>query len=521
MNPESTRREFLLGGTAAAAGLVAAGTTGAARGDEPPAKDKDGHDHKHHDDKDYPRDHPGPGGPVGSATDRGKLVPGLRGAGELPVPVETPDLPKLPWKMVDGVKEFHLVARHMRREFLPDQWFDVWGYNDSMPGPTIEAVEGDKVRIVVHNELPESTSMHWHGLEVPIAMDGVPGVTQDPIKPGETFTYEFELRQNGTYFYHTHGAMQEALGLVGLFIIHPKSAWTPPVDRDFGLILQEWAILPGASVTNTMSMEFNVFTINGRSAPYITPLVVRLGDRVRIRMVNFSVIDHHPMHLHGLTFWITGTEAGRIPETAWIPRNNVLVGVAQAADIEFIANNPGDWIMHCHMFHHMMNFMSSMVGPMGGHPRRGMQAGGSMATGMGMITRGPALSEEFGARLGRGTGEQTGPERAVGNGHKMDGGKGQEGGHAGHGGAGKKVPGTPQDMFDMIDYPEAELKKLNKPETRGMRRDWFKGVEGLMTVVRVLPPELYDKVVSGKGDVPPGASVPGAGPGGKHEGHKH
>jgi hypothetical protein len=164
-----------------------------------------------------------------------------------------------------------------------------------------------------------------------------------------------------------------------------------------------------------------------------------------------------------------------------------------------------------------MNFMSSMVGPMGGHPIKGMRAGGSMATGMGMITQGPALSEEFGARLGRGTGEQTSPERAVGNGPKMDGGQGQ---HAGHGDAGKKVPGSPQDMFDMIEYSEAELKKLNKPETRGMRRDWFKGVEGLMTVIRVLPPELYDNVASGKGDVPPGASVPGAVSGEKHEGHR-
>jgi FtsP/CotA-like multicopper oxidase with cupredoxin domain len=313
-----------------------------------------------------PQEHGGHAGPVGSTSDRGKLVAGRRKAGEQPDSVETPDIPKLPWTIKDGVKAFHLTAEYMKREFLPGQWFDVWGYNGSMPGPTIEAVEGDKVRIIVHNRLPEPTSMHWHGLEVPIAMNGVPGVTQDPIPPGNSFTYEFALHQNGTYFYHTHEEMKEALGLVGLFIIHPKAAWAPSVDRDFGLILQEWAILPGASVTNTMSMEFNVFTINGRSAPYITPMVVRLGDRVRICLVNFSVIDHHPMHLHGLTFWITSTEAGRISEAAWIPRNNVLVGVAQAADIEFVANNPGDWVMHCHMFHHMMNFMSSMVGPMGG-----------------------------------------------------------------------------------------------------------------------------------------------------------
>ncbi|CAN0323885.1 unnamed protein product, partial [Phaeothamnion confervicola] len=352
-----------------------------------------------------------------------KLTPGRRKSGEPPVPVEHPDIGKLPWKLVNGAKEFHLYARHMKREFLPDQWFDVWGYggepDGSMPGPTIEVVEGDKVRIVVHNELPEPTSMHWHGIDVPNAMDGVIGLNQDAIPPGGTFTYEFELRQNGTFFYHTHVAMQQAMGMVGLFIIHPKAAWDPPVDRDFALILQEWAILPGASVTNTMSMEFNLFTINGRAAPYVTPMVVRQGDRVRIRFVNFSVIDHHPMHFHGMTFWVTGTEAGRLPVTAWVPRNNVLVGVAQAYDIEFVAWNPGDWMLHCHMFHHMMNFMSSMVGPMGGHTRTGPQAGGSMATGMGMLTRGPALNPEFGASLGRGTGEQTGTDRAVGTGPMM------------------------------------------------------------------------------------------------------
>ena len=510
MSTESDRRKFLLGGAALAGGL-AAGSADAQ--DKPPAKD----------------DHAGHGG----ANDRGKLTPGRRQPGDPPVPVECPDLPKLFWEMKDGVKEFHLRSHHLKREFLPDQWFDVWGYNNSMPGPTIEVTEGDRVRIVVHNELPEPTIVHWHGLEVPIAMDGVEFLTQDPIPPGGTFAYEFTLRQNGTFAYHTHVAMQQGMGLVGLFIVHPKAAHSPPVDRDFALVIQEWAILPGSTVHNTMSMEFNLFTLNGRAAPYVTPMVVRQGDRVRIRFFNFSAIDHHPMHLHGLTFWITGTEAGRIPDTAWIPSNNVLVAVAQARDIEFVANNPGDWVFHCHMFHHMMNFMSSMVGPMGGHTVRGMPAGTGMGTSMGMLTRGPALNPEFGAALGRGTGENTGTDRAVGNGPQpgqagmpampgMPGGQPKGGGHEGHGGPAKAVPGFPQSMGDMVMYTPAQIQKLSKPETRGMRNGWFQGVEGLMTVVRVLPPDLYDKVVSGKGEVAPGASVPGAGPGkagGGHEGH--
>lgn len=535
MNADSDRRNFLLGGTALTGGFLA-GTTAAQ--DQPPAK---GDPHAGH----------GGGGTNYGPTDpgdRGKLTPGRRKSGEPPVPVEHPDIGKLPWKMVNGAKEFHLYARHMKWEFLPDQWFDVWGYGGkpgpkggssmpdmpgmtaetegSMPGPTIEVVEGDKVRIIVHNELPEATTVHWHGLDVPAAMDGVMVLTQDPIPPGGMFTYEFVLRQNGTFFYHTHVAMQQAMGLVGLFIVHPKAAWDPPVDRDFALILQEWAILPGASVTNTMSMEFNIFTTNGRAAPYITPMVVRQGDRVRIRLVNFSVIDHHPMHFHGMTFWITGTEGGRLPVTAWIPRNNVLVGVAQAYDIEFVAWNPGDWVLHCHMFHHMMNFMSSMAGSMGGGAMKGMPAGGSMATGMGMLTRGPALNPELGGTLGRGTGENTGTDRAVGNGPMMGAQPGMPampgmagGQPGGHGGAGGAVPGFPQEMSAMVSYSPAELKKLLKPETRGMRNGWAADVEGLTTLVRVLPPELYDKVVSGKGEVPPGASVPGAGPGKAGSGH--
>jgi FtsP/CotA-like multicopper oxidase with cupredoxin domain len=546
MHPETHRKRFFLGivlvGILATAGILLLGTVLPAHSEEQPDNKKEEAAQPEH------YQHAAAKVDVGSAKDRGKLMPGFRAAGLEPVPVEVPDgAPKLPWKMVDGAKEFHLIAEPVKCEVLPDVWIDAWGYNGSTPGPMIEAVEGDKVRIIVHNKLPEPTIMHWHGIDVPNAMDGVEGLLQDPIKPGESFTYEFTLKQNGTFFYHTHVAMQQGMGMVGLFIIHPKVAHDPPVDRDIALIIQEWAILPGSTVHNTMSMEFNLFTLNGRAAPYITPLVIKQGERVRIRFVNFSAIDHHPMHLHGMQFWITGTEAGRIPDTAWIPSNNVLVAVAQARDIEFLADNPGDWVLHCHMFHHMMNFMSSMVGRMGGDSMKGMPPGGSMATGMGMITRGPALSPEFGASLGRGTGEQTGSDRTVGNGPKMDpemnmghktddtmtmdpqmkmdsnsddkmkmnetmaNGKDT---HGGHGGAAKNVLGFPQSMAGMTMYSDKEIEKLNNRwQTRGMRERWFEGVEGLMTVVRVLPEELYEQVVSGKGNIETGASVPNGGPG--------
>jgi FtsP/CotA-like multicopper oxidase with cupredoxin domain len=521
MEQNTTRRDFIRNTTLAAGILTTSGAANHATAE--PAQPSSN-------DKEYPRDHPGPGGPLGSATDRGKMVPGLRKPSEPPVPVITPDLPKLTPVIKDGVKEFYLHAAHTRREFLPDAWMDVWGFNDCMPGPTIEVTDGERVRIVMHNMLPEPTILHLHGLEVPNRIDGVHGVTQEAVRPGEKVVYDFTLHQNGTYFYHSHGPMQEGLGMAGLFIIHPRSAHQPVVDHDFALMIQEWAILPQSTIPNVTSMEFNWFTLNGRSAPYITPLLVRLGSRVRIRFVNMSPIDHHPMHLHGHTFWITGTEGGRIPETAWIPSNNVLVGVAQAREVEFIANNPGDWVLHCHMFHHMMNHMAVMVGPMSGDSRGGMKAGMNGPAGMGMTQSGPALSRENGPSLGRGMGENTGIERAVPtmplNMEPKKHGPGGHQGHEGHAGHGttdaRKVPGYPADMMDMMGmYTEAELKKINKPETRGMRRGWFAGIEALHTIVRVLPSELYDKVVSGNGEIEPGASVPGGGPGEMPRGHEH
>jgi manganese oxidase len=517
MESETTRRTFLQAGSLAASGLLAAES--AAIGAQAEAHQE----HAHATDTDLPRDRPGAGGPIGSPTDRGRLVAGLRRAGAPPVEVTVPDLPaKLPWTMVGGVKEFHLHCMSVKREFLPDLHMDVWGFNGSMPGPTIEAVQGDRVRLIVHNELPESTAVHWHGLEMPVRFDGVPGLTQAPIRPGETYAYEFTLHQNGTFFYHSHDAMQEGIGMVGLFIVHPKEAHEPRVDRDFALLSQEWAVLPGATIPNTMSMEFNLFTFNGRSGPYVTPLVCKLGERVRIRFINFSAIDHHPFHIHGVTFWVTGTEGGRIPPSAWIPGNTVLVGVAQVREIEFIANNIGDWPLHCHMFHHMMNFMSTMIGPMGGDTMEGMKAGLSSTGGMGIATGGPALSAEaFGPSMGRSMGEQISQDRAVGNMSAMPAAMNMAG-HRAHDRGGRRVPGSPAGMLDMpVLWTSEQIKKLNKRETRGMRDDWYTGVEGLFTVVRILPPDLFEQVMSGQGDVAPGVSIPGGEsgpmtPGGHH-----
>jgi hypothetical protein len=385
---------------------------------------------------------------------------------------------------------------------------DAWGYNGSVPGPTIEVNEGDRVRIIFHNKLPEATTPHWHGLEVPMEMDGTPAISQPLIYPGESFTYEFTLNQNGTFFYHSHMAMQEMLGMIGFFIIHPKKPHLPRVDRDFGIILQEWALLPNNTVPNTLSMEFNWLTFNGKSGPDTTPLLVKQGERVRIRMVNMGM-DHHPIHLHGTQFFVTGTEGGRIPESGWYPGNTVLVGVAQARDIEFEAKYLGDWMLHCHLPHHMMNQMVSMVGPMA-HGTKGMKTGKGMEEGMGMIKKGNALSDELGPGLGRGMG-MTASERETSNlaGQKAvqpqtyicpmhEDVKSAKPGKCPKCGMAlvptsigtKRVKGYPQDMWMPMD------EAVNKPETYGMAKDWSAATMGMMTYVRVLTPEMYDKVMA-------------------------
>ena len=400
-----------------------------------------------------------------------------------PVAVETPDLPRMSYELDGEVKVFHITAEPVRTEFVPGRVVDAWGFNGSMPGPTIAVNQGDRVRFVVENRLPELFSMHWHGLEVPIEMDGVPGVTQDPIAPGDRFTYEFTLHQHGTFFYHSHMAMQEMIGMIGLFVIHPTDAYQPCVDRDFGLIFQEWAILPNNTVPNTLSMEFNWLTINGKAGPATTPLLVKQGERVRIRMVNLGM-DHHPIHLHGNTFVTVATEGGRIPEGAWQPGNTVLLGVAQARDVEFKASSLGDWMLHCHLPHHMMNQMASMVGPMHGHD--GMLTGRGMPEGMGMVRQGQALADELGPSLGRAVGVGAEQERPVTN-APLTGQPAMA--HQPAAMAGKDVvPGFPQDMFMAMDAEVA------KPETLGMRPTWSGGVMGMMTLVRVLTPERFDEI---------------------------
>jgi FtsP/CotA-like multicopper oxidase with cupredoxin domain len=273
-------------------------------------------------------------------------------------PVRTLNGWTLPYKLKNGVKEFHLVAEEFEHEFAPGCRAKVWGYNGSTPGPTIEAVEGDRVRILVTNRLREHTTIHWHGMILPSGMDGIGGLSQPSIQPGETFAYEFTLRQHGTHMYHPHAdeMVQMALGMMGMFIIHPRAGEQVRVDRDYCFLLHNWALHPGTWRPDPMVMQdFDLWTFNSKVFPAIDPLVARTGERVRVRVGNLSMWNH-PIHMHGVEYLVTGSDGGRWPRSQWRREVTEVIGVGQARDIEFTAV-PGDWALHCHMSHHTMNAM--------------------------------------------------------------------------------------------------------------------------------------------------------------------
>jgi len=292
------------------------------------------------------------------ATPTPRARPGVSRGGQLGV--TTPNGGSLPLREVNGVKVGHLVVSEFEHEFAPGLRVRAWGYNGSTPGPTIEAVEGERLRLYVTNRLPEPTTVHWHGIILPNGMDGVSALTQRAIPPGETWVYEFDLRQSGTFMYHSHydEMTQIALGCVGMIVVHPRRPQGPQVDRDFVLMSHEWKVDVGTSRPDANEMtDFNVLTFNGKIFPATEPLIVGTGERVRIRLGNLGPMSHHPIHIHGLYFEEVATDGGEIPISARRPETTCLVPVGATRTIEFVATEPGDWAMHCHMTHHGMSQM--------------------------------------------------------------------------------------------------------------------------------------------------------------------
>lgn len=305
--------------------------------------------------------------------------------------------------------------------------------------------------------------------------------------------------------------------MLGGFVIHPKTPYTPHVEKDYLFALQEYAVLPNSTIPNSMNMEYNWLTFNGKAGPASTPLVIRQGERVRIRFINMGM-DHHPIHLHGFTFWETGREVARQQQSAWTRGNTVLVGVAQAKDVEFVADRVGDWMLHCHLPHHMMNQMSSNVGPMT-RVGRGMQAGASMEEGMGMLRDGHATSDNRAPSLGRGLGVGSTTETAMANGPisrtEVDKAMANMPGMNHSSMQAMQMPSLPANADQVPLFPQdafmegpmmATHKEVDKPETHGLPPGWSGFVGGMMTLVRVLSPDQYEKIMTLKAQQKGGAA---------------
>jgi FtsP/CotA-like multicopper oxidase with cupredoxin domain len=297
-------------------------------------------------------------------------------AGKFARKLVVPNGSLLPWKIVDGVKVFHLRAEPVKHQIAPGLDITAWGYNGSTPGPVIEGTEGDRVRVYVTNGLPEGTSVHWHGILVPHGQDGVAGLTQTGIDPGKTFKYEFVLDRAGTFMYHPHldEMTQIALGMMGMIVVHPKAGERRRV-RDYALMSHEMMIPIGSARPNPLAMnDFNVLTFNGKAFPGTAPILAETGDLVRIRLANLGPMDSHPIHLHGHHFEVVATDGGPVPPSARRPDTTVLVPVGSTRTIEFIARAPGDWAFHCHMTHHVMNQMGHDVANVIGADMSGVDA---------------------------------------------------------------------------------------------------------------------------------------------------
>ncbi|PLR82240.1 copper oxidase [Bacillus canaveralius] len=280
--------------------------------------------------------------------------------------------------------EFTLVAKEANHQLNKETSVNAWTFNGSVPGSQIRVTEGEQVKITLKNELPDPVSIHWHGIRVPNEMDGIPGVTQNAVQPGESFTYEFTAADPGTYMYHTH---QEAVnqldkGLYGSFIVEPKEK---TYDRDYSLMLDEWMSNPEESASSMSGMEhgnmsgmdhsnmsgmdssgqssgdssqngqamghnmanYDIFTINGKSGDLIEPLTVKEGEKVRIRLANIGFLSHK-IHLHGHNFKVVAIDGQELNEPQELKDQLIAIAPGERYDIEFTADNPGEWYLECH-----------------------------------------------------------------------------------------------------------------------------------------------------------------------------
>jgi manganese oxidase len=283
--------------------------------------------------------HPAPGAPAPSARDRSEEMDREHEAGVKAFPARTEGKGNqlLRPSLQNGVKVFELTASELKWEVAPGQRVSAMAYNGQVPGPMIRVKEGDRVRVVLKNELSESTAVHFHGLELPIDQDGVPFITQPPIKPGETYTYEFTVPNSGSHMYHSHhnAAKQVGLGLLGAFIVDPKDPRPlERADRDYTIILNDGA---------------HGYTCNGKGFPATEPLTAKLGETIRIRFMNEGMMIH-PMHLHGMHMTVIDKDGW--PQPAPWKCDTLNVAPGERWDVIVRCTNPGTWAFHCHILPH-------------------------------------------------------------------------------------------------------------------------------------------------------------------------
>ena len=262
-------------------------------------------------------------------------------------------------RLEDGIKVFDLEVSVIEWNILPGQRMMAYAFNRQVPGPTIRLTIGDRVRINVKNGLPEATSVHWHGLVLPNAMDGPAFITQPPIEPGETYVYEYTVRQAGTFLYHSHlePDRQQALGMYGALIIDPAGPPAGEWDSEYTIQLQEWLEREGYTFP-AMLMEGalpNFFTINGKAFPATETIHMKVGERALLRFIGSANNFIHPMHVHGGPFSIVAADGVPVPPGTRIEKDTINVAPGERYDVIWTAREPGRWLLHCHIPHHTTN----------------------------------------------------------------------------------------------------------------------------------------------------------------------
>ncbi|MDX8512676.1 DUF4396 domain-containing protein [Mesorhizobium captivum] len=274
---------------------------------------------------------------------------------------------ELPFRMENGVKVFELRPSVVRWHILPDVAVEAYAYNGQIPGPRIHIRQGDRVRIKVTNALPEETTVHWHGLILANQMDGPAEITQAPIEPGQTYSYEFTATQHGTYFYHPHAKPDrtQALGLYGALIIDPANpADEVAADHDYVIELQEWLVREGLTYPS-MPMDGgmpNFFTINGKAYPSTETVHMKVGETLKVRFIGTNNGFIHPMHIHGGPFEVVARDGETISPSARFLADTINVGPGQRYDVVWTARRPGKWLIHCHIPHHTTNNNAEVKG---------------------------------------------------------------------------------------------------------------------------------------------------------------